>query len=253
MWRTTAAISVLFVAISLQAAAVTVPWDAARDFSTSSNPNGPWSYGFSSNPGTGFAPATSCSVIIPEFVGWCAFQPGAVNGEPWVVKNTSGTTQQGGSMRLVPGQLGMHPGPAAEVAKIRWTAPKRGYYQFDGSFESRSLAGAGATVDVHILLNGFPLLQENISGGFGPGSGPEFSIRWGMQAGDHVDFTVGAGGNGYNSDPTALDVAIQGVPGPSTGLLLVTALTMMAAARTRFPPALAANSRANHRLHAASP
>src|ERR1035441_3755796 len=86
-------------------------WDAAANFSFSSNPNGAWSYGYTSTSGTGFA-LLLANVQNPY--GW--------NNGPGTYRPDIGYPN--GEF------VGLHPyqgtGPAA---CLRWTAPNSGNYR----------------------------------------------------------------------------------------------------------------------------
>ena len=114
-------------------------FDAVRDFSTTRNPNGRWSYGFTSTLGGTFSPYTISGDLgnHPSLPGWGFTSPatGAI-GEPWVVKNVSGATAVFNTLNLEPAKLAFHPGPQGRYSVVRWTAPSDGSYGIDATFEA---------------------------------------------------------------------------------------------------------------------
>jgi hypothetical protein len=103
-------------------------WDAARDVSWASNPNGSWSYGYTATATTGnFALFTR----LGAGYGWYHF-PGT--SDPAIITTTySGAPE---------GFLGFHPGgnisPQKLACCVRWTAPSNGVYAVHVNFTATS-------------------------------------------------------------------------------------------------------------------
>jgi hypothetical protein len=206
-------------------------YDAAADFSPTSNPNGVWSYGWSQTLGSTFNLDTTSATIDglnwwegPIFTG--AQPPGSF---PLVGHN--GTTSPitfGGTAEAQPGQLWMHPGPQDQFSVIRFTAPDAGTFVLATSFTGIDFAGPTRT-DVHVLLDGSSIFNGNVDG-FGPGSGPSFTTTLTLHAGDTIDFAVGDGTHGtYNNDSTGITATLSSVPEPASLILLVLGLAGMGA------------------------
>ncbi len=179
-------------------------YDAAGDFSLTGNPNGAWSYGWSATLGGAFTKdvSTRSNNPGPGLQSW----DGPIDGFfPVISKNTTNATVQIGSTTWQPLEMVNHPGPGGEYSMVRWTAPAAGVVNVVAAFAGRD----SATTDVHILRNNN--VAEQVFNGYvnGPGSAQSFVGTLTVQAGDTLDFVVGAGGNGYVSDSTAVAATIS--------------------------------------------
>jgi len=188
--------------------AVAAEWNAANDFSSTSNPSGPWTYGWSTNPGVDFSPyghEAPYSACLPTVIDqW--YEPLTVDPVPHLSHSTSPTALTcGGFQDVVPDELLLHPGPTGEHSVLRWTAPYTGLVDVDASFVGRALGGT--TTDVHVFHNGSSLFSGNVNGTGVPTSF-QLQGRY-VRAGDTIDFTVGDGSNGYLSDTTGLSASIS--------------------------------------------
>lgn len=119
-------------------------YNAANDFSTSSNPNSPWTFGSSTTLGGTFVPYVSPGTIGP-FDAW-GNAPGT---NPSVFHNSSAGTVTFLSITLFGNELALHPGEFGEYSIVRFTAPVSDVYTLTGSFGGRDTT----TTDIHILLN----------------------------------------------------------------------------------------------------
>ena len=210
-------------------AASALTFNAANDFSIVSNPNGAWSYGYSTMLGGVFVPFTASGTNIvgaanPNFNYW------EIGSAPLVFKNTAATNQLGGiSVNLDPGQLAFHPGPLGEIALVRWTAPSADSILLNTLFSGRDTIGT--TTDVHIFLNGVALFNGLINGF---GAATSFVSTLAVAQGDIIDFAVGYGTNAtYFADSTGLSATISSVPEPATLLLFGVALAGWAGIRRK--------------------
>lgn len=218
-------------------------YDAAADFSIGSNPSGVWSYGYSATVGGTFVLDTLSATSMFGNSNFDAWLP--TNAEtsspnhPFEARNTAATIEQGAGLRLPPGGLGLHPGPDAnnEYSIVRWTAPSSGVYDVAAAFTDRDnsdplLVTPGATVDVHILLNGISV-YDSIINRDGWGLGPAgYGSLLSLSVGDRIDFTVGRGQNDtFISDSTGLVATINFVPEPSSLILAALGIVGLAAWR----------------------
>ncbi|MFM7074868.1 MAG: Ig-like domain-containing protein, partial [Planctomycetaceae bacterium] len=164
-------------------------WNMASDFSTASNPNGVWTYGWQSS-------------TDPTVDGFEAFT--RAGSREW--SRPSGDApviwfNDGGPAHGVPsGSMCLHPGPSSEPAIARWTAPFSGAFTFEGSFG----AGDSAVLDAYVRVNGTPIWET-----IDFSSDKPFSITRTLAAGDRVDWLV-TGGYAYGSTP--LSVKVTGTP-----------------------------------------
>jgi len=179
---------------------------AAVGFSTNSNPNGVWTYGFSTNVG---------GTLIPYFENGSTgqFEYWRTNlwlGAPNIIFNPSGTPVTSTTITLGARQLAFHPGPNGEVSIIRYTCTTNDAYRLVATFGGADFVGP-TTTDVHILRNGVPIF-DGIVNAYGPG--PSFTTNLNLVAGEQVDFVVGYGtNNNFTWDTTTIAAVIV----PTTG------------------------------------
>jgi hypothetical protein len=219
-------LSLVFLAVPhLQASIV---YDAAADFSPTNNPNGVWSYGWSSSLGSAFNIDVS-STTLNGLDLWEGAAPG-VGGLFYPVVAHNGTTNPitSGTVSYLAGQLGFHPGPGDQYGVIRFTAPIAETLVLSSSFTGLDFVGP-TTTDVHVLLDGSPIFNGAVDG-FGAGSGPSFATTLTLAMGETVDFAVGYGSNGnYLFDSTGITATLGSVavPEPSTmGLAVLSGLML---------------------------
>jgi len=186
-------------------------YNAAGDFSSSSNPNGAWSYGYSYGVASAFhSDTTNTASYGPGLAlgGWMGnvdSSPGA--NYPYALKNfTAHPVTNNENTVYQPGQLGLQPGSSNEDSVVRWTAPFSGTFSISATFSG--LDAGGDSVDVHILHNGSSIFNSTVS----PNSAA-FSGSQSILAGDTIDFVVGNGGNGLTDDSTGLSATIVPEPG----------------------------------------
>lgn len=189
------------------ARAGTSVWDAANDFSATSNPAGAWSYGWSQSRGSGFELLPTLQTVNS---GAIEFWTGSGDGttEPDVFYNDSDAVVNPAGTNPIPAHsLGFHPGPAGQNAIVRWTAPSSGTFDVNATFTGRDDVG-GTTTDVAVLLDGStPLWSASVNGYLDSHS---FEQALSLTAGATVDFTVGYGSDGnYFYDSTGLDATIS--------------------------------------------
>ena len=186
-------------------------YNAAGDFSISSNPNGAWSYGWSTSLGSAFIPSTIATNAYMGFTleGWLGNSDSSLT--PYVLHNATTTiVNNNPTTPYQPGQLAEHPGAQGQYEVVRWTAPFSGTFSINATFSG--LGSLGDSADVHILRNGISIFNSTVIGSPSPTS---FSGLQSIVAGDTIDFAVGFGSNGNNaSDTTALSATI--VPEPGT-------------------------------------
>ncbi len=186
-------------------------YNAAGDFSIGGNPNGAWSYGYSYGVGSAFILDTTNTasygpgLALGGWMGNVDSTPGA--NYPYALKNfTSHPVTNNVTSVYQPGQLALQPAQSNVVSIVRWTAPFSGTFSMNTTFTGLDFF-TGASVVVHIFHNGSSIFNSVVD--------PNPRSYSGLQsvlAGDTIDFVVGNGGNGINSDETGLSVTI--VPEP---------------------------------------
>jgi len=192
-------------------------FDVAADFSATNNPNGVWSYGWSST-------LTSTLNLYPNHG---KFDDPIIPIDVWAGSNfpyppnvshngTGITIDTHNTITWEPGQFALHPGESGEYSHACWTAPYAGTFDIASTFTG--IDRWGTTTDVHVLHNGISLFDGSVNG-FGDTSSSSFSTTVSVGMGDIIDFAVGYGSNQNETcDTTALFATI--VPEPATLLLL---------------------------------
>jgi hypothetical protein len=209
-------------------AALAIPaeaWDAAGDFSSVTNPNGVWSYGWSLTLGSPFILYTSNTTSFSGtgLSGWLA--PATF---PLILKNeTTQVIVGNGTTTYQPGQLAEHPG-IGSYSVVRWTAPYAGVFTLAATFSGLSVVGD--SVDVHILNSGVSIFNSTVIGSPNPTS---YSGSQTLALGDTIDFVVGWGPNfSIIEDTTGLSATI--IPEPASVSLVIAAIGCLMCFRKRI-------------------
>jgi hypothetical protein len=209
------AMNIKFFIVMLVAAQLALTWgiragtyDVAADFSTNSNPNGVWSYGYATTLGGNLILYTDTSYSTASIIGWWH---DISLGAPGIFYNQTdhATTAGDGTPNLAPYQAVFHPGPNNEYSIYRFTAPVAGNYQLQAAFVGADIVGTSS--DVHVLVDDSPIFNGLVNG-FGPGTGTNFSTNLVLQANDRIDFAVGYGGNGFYYDSTGIQATLSSSP-----------------------------------------
>jgi hypothetical protein len=164
-------------------------WGLRNDFSTTSNPSGPWSYGWTPDGNPAFTRYTS-SLQKPGIAGWQAAQD-AQNA--WI--NHSDETMYG----VRPGEVSIHPGPNGEHCVVRWQAPRSCTIIVKGTFGS----GDGGVMTVRVRHNATQLFLASDTSKDEP-----FLFELKVKQDDTVDFDVGCGRGGWGGGNTPIDAEI---------------------------------------------
>jgi hypothetical protein len=196
------AAAALIPAAPISAGMTVTSWDAAADFSAAANPNGAWSYGWSASRGSAF----NTDTVTTTFAGLSVWTNAGTQLEPDVFFNGTGTDINPNGTNPIPaGTLAFHPGPTGQNAVVRWSAPTSGAYNLTAIFTGRDTVGT--TTDVAVLSNGVQLFGGEVTGFLATQSFVAGPLN--LNAGDTIDFTVGAGTDGtYFYDSTGLSAQI---------------------------------------------
>jgi hypothetical protein len=197
--------------------------DATKDFSTGGNPNGSWSYGYTTSINAGSAFILDDTEFTCCGGGGDQWYPAGISGDstPTVIHNSTANDLNPGNFTLSPDMLALHPGPGGQYSTVRWIAPATGAYVLRGRFQG--VDNSGPSTDVHIVKNlgttATHLLTDATCAGspgacIGHGTEVPFIKEVSVNTGDTIDFMVGTGGNGYASDTTGLKAEF--VPGSLT-------------------------------------
>jgi hypothetical protein len=213
--------------------------DATADFSIASNPNGAWSYGYTTTLGGTFVAYSTGSAVIGfgtsgTLDAWN--KNNAPTYVPWVGKAGAGGWTCCTSVTVAANTITMHPGGSGEFSVVRYTAPSAGSYQFTGSFFGQDNGGQvnGTTTDVHVRATNDVFTDTVV----GFGNTKTFNGVVALTAGQTLDFVVGVGvglgnQNNYYNDSTGLIASVTAVPEPSGVILAFAGLALAAGAGVR--------------------
>lgn len=199
------AIAIMLLLVISQAAPAQI-YDAVKDFSAQSNPNGVWSYGYLDSWGTPFTLYTwggNCSGV--PGVSW--WDTSACSGPQQIAHNDKHKQLCYATWCLPVSYLLLHPGPNGQLSVLRWTAPTAGNFVMRVEFEGLDWSGPTSTY-VYVVLNSKRvLLQAAITSYEWPLSFDPKPIR--LAAGDTVDLMVDWGKNqNYSFDSTGAELKI---------------------------------------------
>ena len=195
-------------------------FDAAIDFSPTSNPNGPWSYGFIPVGGlyTDFV-LHDLGGPAPDIPGLDAWRHTSGSSDPRVPavahNGGSSTLYAYGDIVLPPGEMHLHPGPEGQESVVRFTAPFGGSFQIGVTFSVGDPPPCATTTDVHVHKNGVSLFDGDVSGYVSPSDSEHFSGVQTLAAGAIIDFTVGFGNGNYGCDTTFLELQVSATSSPT--------------------------------------
>jgi hypothetical protein len=182
--------------------------DAAADFSPTTNPSGGWTYGWSPTRDGAFTPLDGRWLLIDELETWGrSSDPTSSRGNPGVSRNRSGRALVFTDTTWPARALSMHPGPSGERPVLRWTAAVAGSYRVRVVFRGAVTVGA-TTTDVAVRIAGTERFSAILNQG-DSGNEASFEMVVPLEAGAHVDASVGWGANGtYISDTTLVEARI---------------------------------------------
>ena len=180
-------------------------YDAVRDFSLASNPNGVWSYGALTKfhePLILFT--TACSVFGGDS-NWAW----AGCNTPRVLHNDTSQTICFWSICVPPNYLDLDIGNNGEgpfISVVRWTAPESGTFRIYGSAEGLDYIGP-TTTDLRVIYNTNRLLLTVAVDSYATPF--TFSRQLTLSAGDTIDFAIDMGSNrDWHFDSTGIQFKV---------------------------------------------
>jgi len=225
----------IFVAVIVGctgAARAATTYDISTDFSTASNPNDVWTYGFSTTLGGILIPyvQSSTSGGIQAWRSLNANEPVDFNNQ------TNGAIITCVGCDALPAHTAaFHPGPNGEFSVYRFTTQIPGTYVLDATFGGLDHGGT----DVHILDNGTVIYSADIT----MGSSIHHSESRTLLLGETIDFAVGVGTDGsFLFDSTSINgsLTLSAVPEPEIYGLLTAGLGLIGFVARRRKKALSA-------------
>lgn len=205
-----------------------IVWNAAADYDAGYaggfNPNGAWTYGWTSTLTSGLNVYPNHGAIpgFPNFEAW--YDPnGSASSTPTVYKN-AGSEVNNGNIDIPAGALILHGGGPSgnDYSDVVWTAPHSGTFSLAATFTGRQTSASPGNyqTDVYVLENGTTLFSKYLNN---EGDSGSFSGVLSLAAGDTIVFAGGIQGTGLHGESTQLDATITtaSVPEPSSLSLLL--------------------------------
>ena len=176
-------------------------FDVVGDFSTNTNPNGVWSYGWSTYAGGQFKLMTNATSDESRTeVGWWN-GPTNYGDECFIDKDFSGSAFTNGSVVYDPDTLLMDPQSYASIA--RFTAPSNGTYLVTGLFRIEDIDTQAHNLT--ILANGTTTNFYQFTSGGSYNSEYPFLFTTALTQDETLDFIVSC----YNGDYTDLSTGLK--------------------------------------------
>lgn len=194
-------------------------FDLATDFSPSQNPNGPWSFWWTSSS-NGFNlytfSGTAFGLPLEEWRG--PFPNDNGSSPPNVIRNPTDLPITVSDTTWLPHRVTFHPGHQGEQSVIRWTSPLTGEVRVEAELEGRS---GFVTSGIEFYKNITTKLLSAAVLGSGSPSRVSFVTNLVVQVGDSFDVRVNYGNDNWTSDTTQISLRIASVTNPTLTLSLL--------------------------------
>ena len=221
-----AAMCLLF---ALAGAAHATVYDVAADFdqgwTTNSNPNGVWSYGYSSGFTNPITLYDRTGLAVGDEKYW--FSSSVNVGNSPVALYNDGPAFNDGNVDYLANEFVLVAGIGGQYSDLVFTAPAAGTYSIVSSFRGAQF-GVGTLVG--IVENGTVIFNSSVTS---VGQTVPFDTDVSLTAGETVEFSVGPGGGLQNTGLSLTITSGVSVPEPGTLALVATGLTGLMLARRR--------------------
>ncbi len=208
-------LSVIVLLFTCSAAAQTTTWNAARDFSGASNPNGQWTYGWKASASAGLTPFPVYEQTLSAYAGRDAWQDLSVSSVLGVYHNTIGVTGD-----IPTDSLLLQPDPVGEIAVLEWTAPASMAVHVQGRFQSLDTPAAQVSIVSSISGTRFNATVNSTA------ATSTFAFFLNVAAGEKIDFMASGGAAGVKVVLSTLNIlantSIQSIAPSDTRLRLTT-------------------------------
>jgi len=191
------AASLIAVAGIATRAAPTRVFELSEAFSEPRNPNGPWSFGWSTNVGGDFKPLRfRQTVVVTGGLPIQSWQFGS-GKNPAIYHNAGTTTWNHKDGPFAPGEVWFHAGNnwrPENFGVIRFTVPPDGdgTQKLHVTVQPQYRPGLAGDSDFHVAVNGVEVFGEFLPADRGTGYTNSFKMR----VGDTIDLVVGRGADG---------------------------------------------------------
>jgi len=187
----------------VQPSSTNVIYDVSRDYSTTVNPNGAWSYGWKSTANGDFTPfSVHEAATLENGVPIDLWELGAHAYPPLIVYNATTNTavHDSGQGVYPPGTVWFaagFDGQPQNFCTIRFTVPAQGggQYHLESAVQAYLNGDRSGDTDYHVVVNGSEVFGEFLP----PRTGTGYTNTLHLAAGDTVDFMTGRGADGIES------------------------------------------------------
>lgn len=183
-------------------------YNARQDFSGDYNPNGVWSYGYSTTLGDGIS-------LFPDYGDSGAGDVPSWHNKAMMINYAPSLWMYDGDLHGYspgPNDIGLHPGLWFNVITIlRWTAPEAGTVDIDTVFSG---ADTGSKY-VYVYHNANPIFGQHLDGF----EITDYSTALTIQPGDTIDFAVAPGQFDDQSTACSTIIEFNPVPEPTTFII----------------------------------
>lgn len=205
-------IGVTVLLLLSQVAVSQVDYDAVRDFSIASNPNGVWSYGYLTELRTPLILYTSSDDLCLPGMSFWGLLVGPCTLIPAVAHNDTSQIYCWLTNCVPPDYLFIQGGYNGELSVVRWTAPAPGEWKVSGAVMGIDCAYPTSS-GFHLILNtNHTLLSAPIDSCNAPLT---FENRLRMTTGSTLEFVVDWGRDQSTiGDGTGIQFKVRRVPNP---------------------------------------